>query len=711
MTNNKLLTLEKQGNIAVLWMDLPGEEWNKITISMIGHFEKLIEEIQNDDEIIAAVFISRKKGFMAGADIEEFLTLGPGEGKKTSILGHKMFALIEDSKKPFVAAIHGACMGGGTEISLSCAGRVVSSHTSTMMALPEVKLGLLPGLGGSFRMPRLIGLQKALNIILTGKNVYAYPAYKIGLADIIVDQANLLLAAKKHALNIASGKFKRKDKRTLAEKILEGNPITRNIIFSKAKEMVMRTTYGNYPAPLQIIKTLKAHWNKPRKESWEIETSNFDVLLQSNECYQLIHLFFAMNALKKNPKKELVRKVDTLAILGAGLMGEGIAEVSAPKGINILLKDLYPESLTKAKKNIWKNLTKRIKQKSIKKAEAEALINKINTSTDFTGFQKADMVIEAVFEDISIKHQVIKETEQYISDQTIFASNTSALPITKIAEASSRPEQVIGMHYFSPVQKMPLLEIITTDQTADWVTATALEVGIRQGKTCIVVKDGPGFYTTRILSPFLNEALLLLEEGADILHLDKAMKQFGFPVGPVNLIDEVGIDVGAHISEGALGAFFAQRGEKGNNKMRELADAGFKGRKNNKGFLLYDPKTGKKVRGKVNEEIYQFFGGNSRKQIDAQVIQERMSLMMINEAAMCLEEGIIQSPRDGDIGAIFGLGFAPFTGGPFRYMDHIGLDHILSVFEKHKALGSRFTPAKILVEYAKGGKKFYDTTN
>ncbi|MEQ6119917.1 3-hydroxyacyl-CoA dehydrogenase NAD-binding domain-containing protein [Reichenbachiella sp. MALMAid0571] len=707
MTVKKLLTLEKQDNIAVLWMGIPEEEWNKITIGMISHFEEIIEEIQNDDEIVAAVFISRKKGFMAGADIEEFLTLGQGEGKKTSIQGHKMFAKIEDSKKPFVAAIHGACMGGGTEISLSCAGRVISSHSSTMMALPEVKLGLLPGLGGSFRMPRLIGLQKALNIILTGKNVYAYPAYKMGLADVIVDQANLLQAAKKHALNIVSGKFKRKDKRSLAEKILEGNSITRNIIFSKARQMVMRTTYGNYPAPLKIIETVKAHWNKPREESWEIETSNFDILLQSNECYQLIHLFFAMNAMKKNPKKELVKKVDTVAVLGAGLMGEGIAEVSVSRGMDILLKDLYPESLTKAKKNIWRNLSKKIKQKSIKSAEAETLINKVNTSTDFTGFQKADMVIEAVFEDINIKHQVIRETEQYIPTKAIFASNTSALPITKIAEASSRPEQVIGMHYFSPVQKMPLLEIITTDHTTDWVTATALDVGIRQGKTCIVVKDGPGFYTTRILSPFLNEALLLLEEGADILHLDKAMKQFGFPVGPINLIDEVGIDVGAHISEGALGAFFEQRGEKSNNKMRELADAGFKGRKNNNGFLLYDPKTGKKVRGKVNEEIYQFFGGNSRKNIDTQVIQDRMALMMINEAAMCLEEGIIQSPRDGDIGAIFGLGFAPFTGGPFRYLDHIGLNNVLSVFEKYKDLGNRFIPAKTLVDYAKERKKFY----
>jgi 3-hydroxyacyl-CoA dehydrogenase/enoyl-CoA hydratase/3-hydroxybutyryl-CoA epimerase len=529
----------------------------------------------------------------------------------------------------------------------------------------------------------------------------------MGLADVIVDQPKLLEAAKKHALNIARGKFKRKDKRSLPEKILESNPVTRNIIFSKAKETVMRSTYGNYPAPLKILETIKAHQGKSREAAWDIETTHFDQLLQTNESYQLIQLFFAMNALKKNPMKDQARRVDTLAVLGAGLMGEGIAEVSVLKQMDILLKDLYEESLAKAKKNIWTSMSKKIRQKSMTKADAETLINKVNLSTDFTGFQKADMVIEAVFEDINIKHQVIKETEAHIPTHAIFASNTSALPITQIAEASDRPEQVIGMHYFSPVQKMPLLEIITTPHTADWVTATALDVGIRQGKTCIVVKDGPGFYTTRILSPFLNEALHLLDEGADILTIDRAMKQFGFPVGPMTLIDEVGIDVGAHIAEGALGEMFQARGEKADNRMRQLADAGFKGRKSKKGFLQYDTKTGKKLRGKVNEDIYAFFGGASRKSMDVRVIQDRMSLVMINEAVRCLEEGIIQSPRDGDIGAIFGLGFAPFTGGPFRYIDRLGAKKLVDTFATYRAVGQRYEPAQMLKDYASTGQTFY----
>jgi len=705
--SKNFLTLEKQDQLAIVWMDLEGEEWNKITIDMADQFEATLSQIESDNEIKAVVLISRKKGFLAGADIEEFLKQGPGEAKALSIQGHKLFARIEDCEKPFVAAVHGACMGGGTEISLACAGRVVSSHPSTVMALPEVKLGLLPGLGGTFRMPQLIGLQKALDIMLTGKNVFARRAYKIGLADMIVDQPKLLTAAKKLALRITNGRFRRKSKRSLIEKLLEGNPITRNVIFKKAKAMVMRSTYGNYPAPLRIIDTIRSHWGMKREQAWEIETTHFDELLQTNESYQLIQLFFAMSAMKKNPYPDLAHKTRTLAVLGAGLMGEGIAEVSVNKNIDVLLKDIHVQSLSNAKKNIWKSLSKKVRQKSISKSQAETIINRVSTSTDFVGFQNADLVIEAVFEDLDLKHRIVRETEEHLNPNAIFASNTSALPISAIAEASSRPENVIGMHYFSPAQKMPLLEIIRTEQTADWVVASALDVGIRQGKTCIVVKDGPGFYTTRILAPYLNEALLLLEEGADILHIDRSMKKFGFPVGPITLMDEVGIDVGAHISEGALQRMFIARGAAPNTKMRELTDAGFHGKKNRKGFLKYDKKTGKKIRGKVNEEIYQFFGGNKRKLFDTLEIQERMSLLMINEAARCLDEGIISSPKDGDIGAIFGLGFAPFTGGPFRYIDHTGLDNILAKFRKHQGKGERFAPANILLENAKANLKFY----
>jgi len=312
---------------------------------------------------------------------------------------------------------------------------------------------------------------------------------------------------------------------------------------------------------------------------------------------------------------------------------------------------------------------------------------------------------------MNIKHNVLQECESAMSPDAIYASNTSALPITEIAKASKRPEQVIGMHYFSPVPKMPLLEIIVTDQTADWVTATCLDLGIRQGKTCIVVKDGPGFYTTRILAPLLGEALNMLEEGADALQIDKVLKKFGFPVGPITLMDEVGIDVGAHIMSGDLIKHFiaSRKGVKISDGMQKMFDAGYHGRKNRKGFYAYDNK-GKKIKGKLDSDMYTFFGGTARKKFDDVEIYERIGMSMISEAAMCLQEGIIDNPTDGDVGAIFGLGFPPFRGGPFRYMDRLGIQETVNVFtrlsEKH---GERFLPPQILLDLAKkDGNRFYE---
>lgn len=701
------LTIEKQDGVGIIWMDMPGENVNKVSLDMIDEFEKVFQQIQNDNEIKAAVLISRKKTFIAGADIDKFLTMKPGDAAKAALDGHVMLKKLENSKKPFVAAINGACMGGGLELAMACTGRVASKDGSTVLALPEVKLGLLPGMGGTYRLPRLVGIQKALDMMLTGKNIYASQAYKMGLVDELADAPKILTAAKRLALKIASGEFKRVSKLSFVNKVIE-SAIMRNIIFTKATEMTLRATSGNYPAPIKILESVRFGLSHSQEEAGKKETQLFDELLQTPQSKQLINIFFAMTDMKKNPMKDKVRTIDTLAILGSGFMGEGIAEVSVQNKMDVLLKDISPDTIAQAKSNIWKALSKKVKNRSMSKCDAETLINKVSANLDYSGFKKADMVIEAVFEDLKVKHKVIEETEKFIRPDCIFASNTSALPIADIAAKSKHPENVIGMHYFSPVPKMPLLEIIVTDKTADWVTASALEVGIRQGKTCIVVKDGPGFYTTRILCPLLNEALLLLEEGADMLQLDKVMRQFGFPVGPVTLMDEVGIDVGAHITKGGLGDLFEKRGGTASDAMKRMAEAGYKGRKNKKGFYLYDPQTGKKVKGKVNDEAYTFFGGTGRKQFSAEEIQDRISLMMVNEAVYCLQEGILLSARDGDMGAVFGLGFPPFLGGPFRYIDTVGAAKIV---EKMNALqqkfGVRFKPAAMLAEYAKAGKRFH----
>lgn len=473
--------------------------------------------------------------------------------------------------------------------------------------------------------------------------------------------------------------------------------------------MVTRQTQGNYPAPYKIIECVKIGMNEGQAKGYQAEVDKFEELILSSVSPQLINIFFNMTDKKKNPMKELAKETKVLGMLGAGFMGAGIAEVSANKGVRVLLKDIKEEAVAKGKQTVWNNLYSKVKKKALKRVEADEIINMVHGQIDYEGYEHADMVIEAVLEDINVKHAVLKEVEAVTKDDCIFASNTSSLPITQIAKASKRPENVIGMHYFSPVPKMPLLEIIVTDQTADWVTATCLELGIRQGKTCIVVKDGPGFYTTRILAPYTNEALLLMEEGADALQIDRALKKFGFPVGPITLIDEVGIDVGAHITKGELTQEFIKNreGAKISQAVVKLYEAGFYGRKNKKGFYQYDEK-GKKISGKINEEVYKFFGGGERKKFTDEELQTRMAMAMVNEALLCLQDGILSNPTDGDVGAVFGLGFPPFRGGPFRYVDTLGAKATVELMEQLAAKhGARFKPAQILVDKANKGEGFY----
>lgn len=697
--------LEIQNNIGIIWLDKPNSEANILTIDVLDHFVSIIDKIENDSSLIGGVIISKKKSFMAGADIKAFVGYDKQEAKEAALAGHSILKKIEDLSKPVVVAIHGFCMGGGTELSLACKGRVASDDPSTIMALPEVKLGLLPGMGGTVRLPRLVGLQNSLDIMLTGKNIFAGKAKKIGLVDKLVDKSKLLDSAKQLVESIASKKFKRKDKRTAAQKLLESNPITKNVIYKEARKAVMRQTRGNYPAPLKIIESVKFGLANKRDIAIENEVNLFSDLMVSPESAELIQIFLGMTELKKNPLQDKVKKVDNISVLGAGLMGEGIAEVSVNKGYDIVLKDISDESLEKAHKNLWKSFNKKVKRRILKSVDAETKMNKIAFTKNYEGFNSTDLVIEAVFEDLNIKHKVIQELEENISEETIVATNTSALPIADVAKGSKNPENVIGMHYFSPVPKMPLLEIIKTDKTADWVTATALDVGIKQGKTCIVVKDGPGFYTTRILAPFINEALLLMEEGVPPLQIDKAMKDFGYPVGPITLIDEVGIDVGAHIMKGGLKEMFDKREVEISGVLLKMFEKGYKGRKNNKGFLKYEK--GKKIKGKLDEGLNEFFTFDNTSVSD-ELIQQRMASTMVLEAVYCLDEIIIESPRDGDIGAIFGLGFPPFLGGPFRYIDGKGLSEFVKMIgELEKGFGKRFKSPQMLEDMKNNNSNFY----
>lgn len=706
---NKYVEIEKRDGIAIIWMDEQDSKINKIGPDMIDTFDPMMDELEKDSDVRAAVMISRKKDFIAGADIEAFANVKKeGDWQPIAKKGHAILDRLQNSKKPVVAAINGACMGAGLEIALACAARVASDNPKTVMSLPEVKLGLLPGGGGTQRLPRLVGIQKALDMMLTGKNVFAYPAKKMGLVDRISTKEALLDAAIVLANQVAKKPLKREDKRSGMDKFLEGNPVTRNIIFKKAKEMVDHQTKGNYPAPYEIMECVKVGMNSGLKKGYAEEVKRFEKLILTPESFQLRGIFFAMTEKKKNPQAELAKKTDTMAMVGAGFMGAGIAQVSAAKDVRVLLKDIKQETLTQARQTVWKDIGKKVKRKAMPQLDADRLMNRITGQLDYNNFEKVDVLIEAVFEDMKVKHMVMKECEEHMREDAIFASNTSALPIAEIAKASKRPEQVIGMHYFSPVPKMPLLEIVVTDQTADWVTSTCYDLGVRQGKTVIVVKDGPGFYTTRILAPLMGEALNMLDEGADALQIDKALKKFGFPVGPITLMDEVGIDVGYHIMTGELIQHFiaTRKGVKTSEGIAKMYEAEYYGRKNKKGFYKYD-ENGKKMR-ELDDNVYNFFGGKNRKKFSDEEIYERIGMSMVSEAALCLQEGIIANPLDGDVGAVFGLGFPPFRGGPFRYMDTLGIEKTVDMFNKlAKNHGDRFLPPQILLDRAKTGEKFY----
>jgi len=700
------LTVSNKDSVAIVTLDLPSEKVNKLNESMMDEFSSFLDKLESDNDLKGAVLISGKKdNFIAGADIDMFQARDSAEEiEQLSKDGHQILNRIAEFKKPIAVAIHGSCMGGGLELSLACHYRVCSKSSNTVFALPEVKLGLLPGTGGTQRLPRLIGIQKALTYMLQGKNIYTRQARKMGLVDEVTHKDAIGKAAIKGVHKIADGKFSRKDKRSFVEKLLEGNPLGRKIIFSQARKKTAGQTKGNYPAPPKIIDAVEYGYKHGLKKGLENETVLFGELGATQESRNLVNLFFGMNASKKVPNPDLVKPVKKLAVLGAGLMGSGIADVSINKGdYQVLLKDQSIDKAAEGEKSIWEDLNEKSQKKIISEFERDQIASKVTGVDSYDGFESVDLVIEAVFEDLDLKRNIVQQVESATGDNCIFASNTSSLPITDIAEGASRPENVIGMHYFSPVQKMPLLEIITTDQTAEWVTQTAIQVGVNQGKNVIVVKDGPGFYTTRILAPYMNEALKLLEEGASIKFLDKIMKDWGFPVGPMALLDEVGIDVGAHVAE-TMSPMFAERGIDTKNKAQDLLDADLMGRKSKKGMYKYSE--GKKK--EVNTDVYKYFGGSTRTEPDKGTAQQRIALTMINEAAWCLQEDILKSPTDGDLGAILGLGFPPFLGGPFRYIDQTGVQNIVETLNAFtEKYGPRFKPAPLLEDMVKNGEIFY----
>ncbi|RHY11227.1 hypothetical protein DYB36_003818 [Aphanomyces astaci] len=695
------LSLETRPNgVAIVRLDDKTAKVNTLNAAMTKELVTVLDKVESDADIKSVVLISSKPGcFIAGADIAQLqAATSEAEVKKLSSNGQVYMNRIQSSKKPFVAAIDGSCLGGGLEVALACHYRVASSGKKTQLALPEVMLGLLPGAGGTQRLPKLVGLQAALDMMLTGKNIKPDKALKMGLVDQVADPYALETAAIDAAEGLASGKTKKKTKaKGVVNRLLEDTPL-RSIVFQKAGEMVAKKTGGHYPAPKLILEAAQAGY--AGSNGFEVESTNFAKLSQTPEAKALMSIFFGQTQLKKNRYGKPSKPVQTMAVIGAGLMGAGIAQVSATKGIRVLLKDRDAASAAKGEDHVRKSLDDRVKKRRMTGYDRDVVMSNVIPLSDQD---------EAVFEDISLKHKVIQGLEPFLSPDCIVATNTSALSVAEIAKASQRPENVIGMHYFSPVPSMPLLEIIRHPGTSDDVAARAVDVGLRQGKTCIVVKDVPGFYVNRrCLGPYIAETLALVESGVEIERLDKLMTKWGLPVGPITLADEVGVDVGAHVNQ-TLSQALGVRMQGGNPAIfQDMINAGFLGKKTGKGFYIQP--TNKKSKKTINPEAVAIVHKYQTRDLNLsdEDATNRLISRFVNEAILCVQDEIIASPTEGDIGAVFGIGFPPFLGGPFRYVDRIGTakfnDQLLRYADKY---GDQFTPAPLLQDLAKTNKTFH----
>ena len=643
-------------NIAWVAFDDPGAKVNLLNPQSVGQLDGILDELDRRKPT-GVVFISGKPGiFIAGADINELEKIrDPAHGEELSRAGHRIFTKIERLGVPTVAAIDGACLGGGCELALACRFRVATDNPKTQIGLPETQLGIIPGWGGTQRLPRLIGLYAALGIIVAGKSVNAVRALKIGLVNAVVPVIALRTAAIKLVKTGRSGG---------GAVFLDNLWPVRRILCRIARKQTLSRTRGHYPAPLKAIEAMERGLGVSLERGLEIEAQILGEVAVTPQCKNLIRIFFLREKYSKLrvADAESTPKIEKVGVLGAGVMGAGIAQWCSARGLTVRLKDIKPEFIASGMKRIADVYREGVRRHRLTKLEAEHGVARVHPTTDYTGFGDCDLVIEAVLEQIEVKQALFQELTPVLRDDCVLASNTSAIPIDDLAEVSHRPRRFVGIHFFNPVHKMPLVEIVRGTKTTAAVVATAVEFAKRLKKTPIVVKGAPGFLVNRLLMPYLNEAGVLLDEGVNVEEIDRAMLDFGMPMGPLRLIDEVGIDVAYDVAR-ELAAAFSDRMSVA-PILQRVADQGLKGRKGGRGFYVYD---GTKER--LNSEL-KLVG---TKMMSAAAIQSRLLGVMIAEAKRCLAEEVVATEDDIDVGMIFGTGFPPFRGGLVKYARDSGL--------------------------------------
>ena len=687
----------REDGICVLTFDRPGSAANIFDVRALTELGEELDFVERAMSLKGVVFISAKKSiFVAGADLKSMSEATPDQIRTMIELGQTVFNRIAALPIPTAAAIHGAAVGGGCEIALACDYRVASPDRTTKIGLPETQIGLLPAWGGSTRLPRLIGLPRALDIILAGKSLAAKRALQCGLVDELAPAEYLLKAAVN---KISQGKPQRKSH------ALMNNALVARFIAARVRPQLLRKTRGHYPAVTKALEVVTRGISRSVPDSLARERDGILELVQGEVCRNLIRIFL----LQERAKKLTVLRSDTktiarTAVIGAGVMGAGIAQWISARQTPVILRDISVEQVAKGMSTIGKLYRDGTKRQVFTPLEARQGLDRVTPAPTEVPLRNIDLVVEAAVEQLDLKKKIFARLAELASDETILATNTSALSVSEIAATVHRPERVVGLHFFNPVHRMQLVEIVAAKQTAPEVLQRTLQFVQRIGKLPVVVQDSPGFVVNRILMPYLIEAGNLFEAGASITDLDEAMLDFGMPMGPMRLLDEVGTDVSLHVAQ-TLAVAFGDR-LKIPAHLREMIKAGLLGRKNGCGYYRHEKS---KREARPNPGVAAYVNNEQARMLSRDELRERMVLLMVNEAARCVEERIVNEPADVDFAMIMGTGFAPFRGGPLRHADSTGIGKIAGLMERLADSGAtQFAPCALLREMAVAGRKFYN---
>jgi 3-hydroxyacyl-CoA dehydrogenase/enoyl-CoA hydratase/3-hydroxybutyryl-CoA epimerase len=699
--------------IAVLTIDVKDKPMNVITADFDQDLGQCLESVISDEKIVGAVITSAKNDFMAGADLKSMLPALRGLSDKSDVVekviaSNQTMRKMETCGKPFVAAINGTALGGGLELTLACHYRIAVDRPDAVLGLPEVMVGLLPGGGGTQRLPRLIGVQAALELMTQGKHLKPIQAKGLGIVNELASKEELIDKAKAWIKDKGDAVQPWDKKGFKVPGGLDANKVGTIQTFSVVNALVAKNTNHNYPAPISIVSCVYEGCQIPIDSGLRIEAKYFVELLTGTVAGNMIRSLFinkqSADKLRARPEGVEKSKVTTLGMLGAGMMGSGIALVSARAGMNVVLLDSTDEQAAKGKEYTEKFLEKRVARKKMSSDDAAAMLDRIKVTTDYNDLESCELIIEAVFEDREIKAGVTQATEAVIAESAIFASNTSTLPISGLAEASKRPKSFIGLHFFSPVERMPLVEVILGKETSDEALARALDYVQQIKKTPIVVNDSRGFFTSRVFSMACNEANTMLTEGVSPALIENAARHAGYPVGPLAVQDETSIELGYKIHlqtmEDMGDAYKPASGWEVSAKLVELERLG---KKYGKGFYDY-PEGAKKRLWPGLADLFPV----SDQQPDVEEVKSRLMTIQALDAYRCLEEHVLMSPDDGDIGSILGWGFPPWSGGVFSYIDTVGIEKFVERCDDYsQRLGERFTVPDSLREKANNKESFY----